>query len=136
MPRPRTSEAKARLTGADKVNPERFRERREPKASGKPVGSPPAHLNATAKAVWKEMASSLGWLQDEDRHALECAATAIGQMRTMVKNGDPVTAAILAAVNTSIGKLGASPTDRSKVFSPEEPPEEDDPFSAFDTPVN
>ena len=131
MPRPQTPLAKANLTGAAAHNPKRFRERTEPLSTGKPVGSAPAYLDRDAKAVWKEMAENLGWLQAEDRTALEAAAATIGQMRKIYKSGELVPASLLSAVNTAIGKLGASPTDRGKVFQAP-PPEEDDEWGDFD----
>jgi phage terminase small subunit len=131
MPRPRTPLAKAKLTGADAKHPERFKGRSEPRTSKAPVGKPPAYLDAEARAVWSELARDLGWLVREDRHALEAAALAVGQVRTMHRAGEPITGALFAAMNTALGKLGASPADRSKVNSA--PPEDDDdPFARFD----
>lgn len=131
MPRPRTPLAKARLTGADAKHPERFKTRAEPRTSRDPVGKPPAYLDKEARAVWSELARDLGWLVREDRHALEAACLAIGQVRTMHRAGELITGALFAAMNTALGKLGASPADRSKVNSA--PPEDDDdPFAKFD----
>jgi phage terminase small subunit len=49
----------------------------------------------------------------------------------MHRAGEPITGALFAAMNTALGKLGASPADRSKVNSA--PPEDDDdPFARFD----
>lgn len=131
MPRPRTPLAKARLTGADRKDPDRFRDRAEPKTSKAPVGKAPAYLDKEAKAVWSELARDLGWLVLEDRAALEVASLAVGQVRKMHRAGEPITGALFAAMNASLGKLGASPADRSKVNAT--PPEDDDdPFAAFD----
>ncbi len=130
MPRPRTPEAKAKLTGADRKHPDRFRNRSEPKQSGKPVGKPPAYMSKECKGAWQDFVSELGWLQWEDRGALENAALCRGQIREIAMAGDPIPASMLAAMNTAIGKLGASPTDRSKVFQPKDD-DEDDPFAKF-----
>ena len=130
MPNPHTPLAKAKLTGANAKNPQRFRGRSEPKTSKQPVGNPPAYFDKTAKAIWKEFVADLGWLEREDRKALEGACVAIAQMRAMYVEGG-VTASMLAAVNTAVGKLGASPTDRSKVFQAGEDEDGDDPFSKF-----
>lgn len=131
MPNPRTPLAKAKLTGADKTHPERFKKRTEPKVSGEPVGSPPAHLSKTAKQVWKEAVSDMGWLGREDRLALENLANAVGQARDLVKLGEMIPASMLAAINTAIGKIGASPTDRGKVFQQPDTEDDDDPFKQF-----
>lgn len=130
MPRQQTPLAKAKLTGADAKNPQRFRNRSEPKTSKAPVGKPPAYFDKEAKAVWAELVADLGWLVKEDRVALESACLAIGQVRSMHKACEPITGAMFAAMNTAIGKLGASPTDRAKVFQEAED-EDDDPFAAF-----
>jgi len=131
MPRPRTPRSKAALTGADKANPKRFRDRAEPRTSGAAIGAPPAYLDGEARAVWEELAANLGWLVREDRAALEAASLAVGQVRAMHRKGEIVTGALFSAMNTSLGKLGASPADRSKINSA--PPEDDDnPFAQFD----
>lgn len=130
MPRPQTPLAKAKLTGADAKDPQRFRNRSEPKTSKVSVGKPPAYFQKEAKAVWAELVSDLGWLVREDRPALESACLAIAQVRVMHKVGEPITGAMFAAMNTAIGKLGASPTDRAKVFQ-EPDDDDDDEFAQF-----
>ena len=130
MPRPRTPLAKARLTGEAAKRPERFRDRANPATKGKPVGDPPAYMDREAKAVWRELARKLGWLEVEDRLALESAALAAGQVRTLHKAGEVVTGALLSAMNVALGKLGASPADRSKVHVTDDD-EADDPFAKF-----
>lgn len=132
MPTPTNSLAKARLTGAAAKDPQRYRDRSEPRTSGQPVGKPPAHLNATCKAVWRDLSASLGWLVKEDRAALELASVALGQVRDFVKQGEPVPASLLAASNSAIGKLGATPTDRQKVTMQPDDDDIDDPWRAFE----
>ena len=131
MPRPQQPLSKAKLTGAAAKDPQRYRGRKEPATSKQPVGDPPAYLDREAKAVWRELAKNLGWLEREDRAAMESAALAIGQVRTMHKMGEIVSGALMSAMNTAIGKLGASPTDRGKVFQASEDEDGDDPFSKF-----
>jgi phage terminase small subunit len=131
MARPQTPLAKAKLTGQDKKHPDRFKKRSEPKLSGAPVGNPPAHLSKSAKQVWKEAVSDMGWLTREDRLALENLSNAVGQARDLVKLGELIPASMLAAINTAIGKIGASPTDRGKVFQQTNDEDEDDPFKRF-----
>ena len=131
MPRPQTPVAKAKLTGAAAKDPQRFRERKEPLTKKQPVGDPPAYLDKEAKAVWRELAKTLGWLEREDRLPLESAAVSVGQVRRLHKEGEIVSGALLAAMNTAIGKLGASPTDRAKVVQSDDKNEDDDPFAKF-----
>ena len=131
MPRPQTPLSKAKLTGADKKHPDRFKKRNEPQLSGDPVGNPPAYLSKAAKQVWKEAVADMGWLGREDRLALENLSNAVGQARDLVKLGEMIPASMLAAINTAIGKIGASPTDRGKVFQGNSDPAEDNPFGQF-----
>lgn len=131
MPRPRTPRSKAALTGADKANPQRFRDRAEPRTSGAAIGAPPGYLDKEARAVWEELAANLAWLVREDRAALEAASLAVGQVRAMHRKGEPVTGALFSAMNTALGKLGASPADRSKVNTGA-PEDSDNPFAQFD----
>jgi phage terminase small subunit len=127
MPRPQTPLAKAKLTGADKKHPDRFRDRSEPVASGKPIGSAPPYLSANAKKAWKAFCDELGWLVHEDRAALEVASIMRGEI--MARTPD-LPASFFTAYRQAISSLGATPVDRSKVHQgkPEEP---DDPFAAF-----
>lgn len=131
MPTPKTPLSKAKLTGADKRNPQRFRDRTEPRTSGEPVGNPPEYLGKEAKAVWGELSASLGWLIREDRAAVELASVALGQVREFVKAGEPVPASLMAASNTALGKLGATPADRAKVAMPADDDDEHDPWAQF-----
>lgn len=131
MPTPKNSLAKARLTGATAKDPQRYKGRSEPRTSGLPVGNPPEYLGKEAKAVWRELSASLGWLIREDRAAIELASVALGQVREFVKAGEPVPASLMAASNTALGKLGATPADRAKVAMPADDGDEDDPFAAF-----
>lgn len=136
MPNPQTPLAKAKLTGAMAKNPQRFRDRSAPASSGASIGKPPAYLGKRAKAVWSEFVDQLGWLEFEDRMALESASVAIGQMRELVAAGEVINGAMFSAINTAIGKLGASPTDRGKVFQVPDEDDKDDPFARFDGKAN
>ncbi|MCK0151087.1 hypothetical protein MWU54_13685 [Marivita sp. S6314] len=131
MPTPKNAIAKARLTGADKKDPQRYRDRKEPRTSGQPVGNPPDYLQANARAVWCELTGALGWLIREDRAAVELASVALGQVREFVKAGEPVPASLMAASNTALGKLGATPADRAKVEMPADENDDKDPWAQF-----
>lgn len=131
MPNPKTPLAKARLTGADKANPQRYRDRNEPATSGEPVGDPPAYLSKDAKAAWREAAGVMSWLVREDRLALEIAAQAIAAIRETAKAGEPIKAAQLTAARQALSCLGGTPTDRAKINLPGGAGEHD-PFAIFD----
>ena len=129
MPRPRTPLAKARLTGADRKDPGRYRSRAEPPASGRPLGPPSGYLPAAAMEAWGTFADELPWLTHEDRAAVEVAS--LMRARVMAGRTDDLPAAFWAAYRSTLAALGATPTDRSRVHQP--PTEDDDdPFAAFD----
>jgi|AntRauTorcE11898_2_1112593.scaffolds.fasta_scaffold05951_2 phage terminase small subunit len=130
MPRPKTPTAKARLTGADKKHPDRFKNRAEPATQGRPIGEPLAYMDKEAKAAWRELARNLGWLEIEDRGAVEVASLAMGALRATVKAGELPTAALVSASRQALAALGATPADRSKVHVSGDD-DTDDPFARF-----
>lgn len=130
MARPQTPLAKAALTGADKKDPQRFRNRSEPKTSGRALGNPPSYLDPMAKKAWKVFADELPWLTYEDRGAVEIVAIMRGQIMTGLSAETP--ASFYSTYRMALSSLGATPVDRTKVYQPPEEPE-DDPFGAFDT---
>ena len=128
MPRPQTPLTKAALTGADKVNPGRFKSRSEPAKSGRPLGSPPSYLDAMAKKAWKVFADELPWLTYEDRGAVEIVSIMRGQIMAGLSADTP--ASFFGNYRMALSSLGATPVDRTKVYQPPEEPE-DDPFAGF-----
>ena len=128
MARPRTPTAKAALTGADKINPGRFKPRSEPKVSGRDLGRPPAYLPATAKKAWATFADELPWLTHEDRGAVEI----VSLMRAHIMDGltADLPASFFGNYRMALSSLGATPVDRSKVHQPSKD-EDDDPFAGF-----
>ena len=131
MPRPQTPLAKAALTGADKKDPQRFRNRSEPKASGRALGKPPAYLPPTAKKAWAKFADELPWLTFEDRGAVEIVCL----MRAQIMDGltADLPASFFGTYRMALSSLGATPVDRTKVYQPPQD-EGDDPFASFDGP--
>lgn len=131
MAHPRTPLAKAALTGVANHNPQRFRPRREPKASGRPLGDPPEYMNAFAKRAWAIFADELPWLTYEDRGSVEI----VSMMRARIIEGDTenMSASFFGTYRMALSSLGATPVDKTKVYLPPEK-DDDDPFSAFDVP--
>ncbi|EXL06226.1 hypothetical protein BG46_15715 [Brucella anthropi] len=129
MARPRTPTAKAALTGADKVNPGRFKPRSEPITSGRGLGKAPDYLPKTAKKAWATFADELPWLTFEDRGAVEI----VSLMRAHIMDGNTaeLPASFFGNYRMALSSLGATPVDRTKVYQPHEG-EEDDPFAEFD----
>lgn len=128
MPAQRTPLAKARLTGADKKNPQRFRTRQEPALSGRPIGDAPPYLTGHAARAWAAFAVELPWLVHEDRPALELAATLRGRVAV---EGMATTPAMFGAYRMALGSLGATPADRGRLATAM-PEDADDPFAAFE----
>lgn len=120
--------AKARLTGADRKNPGRYRGVTEPPSSGD-VGSPPDHLPASAKRVWRAFKDELPWLQRSDRALLTSASL----LRARFQDQDELpSAAFIRELRATLSALGATPVDRQRLgWTP--PDDDDDAFAAFET---
>lgn len=120
--RPRVPEAVARLTGAAAKNPQRHRNRADPKVG--PLGSPPKHLTADEADAWREFAAEMPWLARSDRAILEVAS----RLRTMMAGGE-FTSGLATELRQCLNAMGGSPSTRSKVPAPKD--DEDDPLSEF-----
>ena len=129
MARMKNPLAKARLTGADRKDPQRYRHRSEPDGGG-PIGDPPSYLTADAKKVWKLFVLELPWLKRSDRAALEAISTL--RARIMM-GGEPPTAAMIRELRASLSSLGATPVSRQNVaHRPDD--HMPDPFAFLDGP--
>jgi phage terminase small subunit len=116
----------AALKGADRKNPQRYRN--EPPKADFDLGQPPAHLSPEAVAVWHELAvyAPRGVLQGPDRAMLELAANLFAEYRK-----DPAEFAVGKYTHLIgiLARLGMSPADRQKLGAAK-PPEEN-PFDGF-----
>lgn len=108
------------LTGAFKKNPKRGAKRaNEPKPEG-PLGDPPARfLNPHSPSavyhleMWHELIgmAPIGVLTSADRWAAELACVLMAKVRYGgFKGGD------VAQLSSLMGKMGLTPSDRSRVF--------------------
>jgi len=123
MAKPRLPGMVAKVTGAAPRSPGRFKDRADPKV--KTVGRAPDHLSPAAKRAWGMFVRRMPWLSNADEAMLEIASMVRGQ----ILDGEDVGVAKLNMYQSVLSKLGASPTDRSKVAMPdEEKPEEDEFF--------
>lgn len=122
MPAPRLPALKAKVTGAAQRSPGRFKGRVDPKV--KAVGAPPDHLTPEAKRAWRMFVSRMPWLARSDEAMLELAS----MIRGLILAGEDVGVAKLGLYATTLSKLGASPTDRTKVTVPDDDEEEADEF--------
>lgn len=126
MGRHRTPLAKAKLTGADRKHPDRYRGRSEPDGGG-PVGAPPSYLDADAKRFWRIFTGELPWLQKSDRAILASASILRAQV-IAASNG--ATGALVREYRSTLACLGATPTGRQRISMPSEP-DQNDPWAAF-----
>jgi phage terminase small subunit len=125
MPTNKTPLAKARLTGADKKDPQRYRDRNEPDG-GPPIGDPPHGLPDAAQTAWSRFTAELPWLVEADRAILSAACL----LRAAI-DADPegATASHFREYRQTLSSLGATPTSRSHIAGPTD--DEDNPFDQF-----
>ncbi len=126
MARNRTPLAKAKMTGAIKTHPERFKDRTEPDGGG-PLGNPPEYFNAAQRKIWNKFLGELLWLERADRALVELACITRAQIET---GGANVTAALMREHRQQLSSLGATPVTRSNVVQPADQ-EEANPFEQF-----
>ncbi|KAB7769353.1 hypothetical protein [Xanthomonas maliensis] len=120
MARHKQPDELARLKGADKQNPQRYK-RQVPKSKAA-LGKAPDHLSPEAISAWKELEKHAlpGVLTGADRFVMEVAASLLAEFR----NSPPdFKAAKYSHLIGCFARLGLSPADRQKLGT-EKPPEE------------
>ncbi len=122
MPAPRLPLAKAKVTGADIKDPQRFKERKEPSTPA--LGGPSPFLDEFGIAAWESFRRELPWLAESDRALVEIAASVRGRLL----GGEDVGTTALSMLQSILSKMGASPADRSKVSAGDDENEEDEFF--------
>jgi hypothetical protein len=119
LPRARIPKARALVEGKDLVHPERHRRRNEPTAA--PLGKPPKWMSQEQAVVWRTFEGEAPWLNYSHRGLVEIATV----VRARLASGEDVGVQALGLLRLSLGSMGLTPTDASKVnWAPEEP--EDD----------
>ena len=109
MARPRLPVAKAEVSGAAIVHPERHRNRKAPRA--RPIGEPFARMTEVQKEAWDQFRDELPWLNSTHRALLEVASN----VRARLANGDEVGINVLQTYSSILSKLAATPIDETKV---------------------
>jgi hypothetical protein len=109
MPRPRTPVAKAKVLAADQLHPGRHANRKAPKSPN--LGKPSTHLTGGAVTAWEAFRRELPWLTEADRTLVEVASN----LRGRLIDGDEVGVNALSLLQVCLSKLGATPTDQSKI---------------------
>lgn len=110
MARPRLPAAKAEAAGAALKNPGRFKDRKTPKKV-RPIGSPYAGMTPEQVEVWGECAANMSWLNSGHRLLLRQVCILSARMATDPDMG----VSALQALGAALSKLGATPTDETKV---------------------
>lgn len=118
MAPPRKPRAKAAVEASDKKNPQRFRDRKEPKANG-PLGAPPSWVKDTteckSKAAWLLFQKEIPWLTESHRMLVGMASTIQGRIMANQEVGVQA----LNLLRQMLGQMGATPSDASKITVPD-----------------
>lgn len=114
MPKPRTPTNVLALRGAFKKHPERKGERADEPAADGDIGDPPKTLSPAAAACWREIVglAHAGTLSRGDRLIVEHGAQLLAQLRADDWKVHPT---LLIRWEGFLGRLGMTPSDRSKV---------------------
>jgi|SRR5690625_1172225 len=124
MPRPRLPQMKAEVSGAKAKNAGRFKGRKTPKRT-RPIGNPYKSMTPRQADAWAECVGEMPWLHSGHRQLLRVACVLIAR----IEEDPEVPVAALAALHVALSKLGATPTDETKVNHGSE--DDEDPADEF-----
>jgi hypothetical protein len=126
MPTPFTPRAKAFIEGRDRKNPQRFRNRREPKQTAG-LGDPPEWMGDRQRASWRTFQREIPWLGASHRCLVEIACI----VHSRLAAGHDVGAGALNLLRQCLGQMGATPSSNVMALNPAD---EDD--ALFNRPAN
>ena len=124
MARPRLPAMKAQVSGAALKDPARFKNRKAP-PTPRAVGSAYKGMTPDQVEVWEECAANMPWLNAGHRLLLRQVCILSARMATDPEMG----VSALQALGAALSKLGATPTDETKVNHADEG--EEDPADEF-----
>jgi hypothetical protein len=108
MPRNRTPNSVAKITGDTLKHPERHKGRSDPPTS--PIGAAPKRLDDKQRAAWGVFVADMPWLVSSDRSVVELAS------RLIVMIGEPdCPIGVFAQLRLCLSSMGGTPADRSRV---------------------
>lgn len=115
------------LKGADKKDPQRYRDRAKAPKPASGIGSPPDHLSGGAAIVWLELAPTMvdGVLTVADRIAWEALCELVAEMRDAKRDFSGAKYSTLVSL---LARFGMTPADRAKVSVTDD---DDKPANAF-----
>lgn len=114
----------ARVTGADKRSPGRFKGRSDPQTD--PLGDPPANLTESMQAEWHSLFADIPWLRRSDRGIVALTVRLLDALHT---NPAQFPISGYGQLRLCLSSLGATPVDRSRVSQSDD--EYDDPATEF-----
>lgn len=110
MAAPRLPAKKAAASGAALKNPGRFKDRKTPKRI-RAIGKPYKGMTPEQVEVWTECEANMPWLHSGHRLLLRQVCILSARMATDPDMG----VSALQALGAALSKLGATPTDETKV---------------------
>ena len=112
MARHKQPEALAKLKGAPKKNPQRYKTKQP--VNKNLIGAPPAAMDADAKKIWAELLkySLPGVITASERFIFEIASNLMAEYR---KSAREFPATKYGHLIGCLARLGLSPTDRQKL---------------------
>lgn len=118
----RTPTAKALITGAAQLHPDRFRDRLAGRNDRRPLGDPPARLTPAQADAWREFDRDLPWLARQHRAIVGLAC----RMQSKIEDESWWGVSALSAYSAILSKLGATPVDESRIAMPVDADEDAD----------
>lgn len=130
MAMPRTPKAKAVVTGQAAVRRKKFEGRNEPLVSDD-LGAPFDWLTDTdknkAREAWSVLAGTIPWLNSSHRILVATASNILGRMIA----GQDVGVQAMNLLRQTLGQMGATPADASKVGAQPNGNEDEDPAKKY-----
>jgi len=111
--------AKVKIQAAAVKNPQRFRDRREPKVDT-PLGAPPPWVvdvpTNMARTAWTTIGAETPWLNSSHRSLVGIAASILGRQIA----GQDVGVQAMNLLRQCLSQMGATPVDASKIAMPDD----------------
>lgn len=123
MPAVRQPPMLAKARGSAIKNPQRFKDRADPKSPK--LGKPSAWLSPEQAVTWEAFKKEIPWLGESDRTLVEIASV----VRSRLIAGEEVGVQALNLLRQAISQMGGTPADRSKIMHAEQ--NEEDPADKY-----